>query len=88
VYGQRWAQTEAPEVLAVYAGYIMLLALNGAPRSGFDLTKSALSGANLATKGWLQTGNEQHHRQCPVATRKKLVAFGTSARQGCGCACG
>jgi oligosaccharide translocation protein RFT1 len=29
VYGQRWAQTEAPEVLAVYTGYIMLLALNG-----------------------------------------------------------
>lgn len=29
VYGQQWASTAAPQVLAVYCLYILLLALNG-----------------------------------------------------------
>jgi hypothetical protein len=29
IYGQKWAQTEAPAVLSVYCLYILLLALNG-----------------------------------------------------------
>ncbi|GFH13968.1 PPM-type phosphatase domain-containing protein, partial [Haematococcus lacustris] len=29
VYGQRWADTQAPQVLALYCAYILLLAVNG-----------------------------------------------------------